>query len=59
MILTRTCDLCGNNDNNDGPCRKCGGQTEERQVRGKWRTFIVKQPTIPLKEYYNPNVRNT
>ena len=58
MILTWTCDLCGhNNDNNNGPCRHCGGQTEERCVRGKWVTIVVKKPTIELLGYYNPRVR--
>jgi len=59
MIITWTCDLCGwNNDNNDGPCRHCGGQTEEKMVHGKWRTICTKRPTIHLKGYYNPSVRN-
>lgn len=58
MIVTTTCDLCGwNNDNNFGPCRKCGGQTEERLIRGRYRTIIVKKPDIPLRGYYNPDVR--
>ena len=58
MILTSTCDLCGhNNDNNSGPCHRCGGQTEERRVRGRYVTFAIKRPTIPLKGYYNPHVR--
>lgn len=58
VILTWTCDLCGhNNDNNDGPCRHCGGQTEERLVKGKWRTILTKAPTIKLVGYYNPAVR--
>jgi hypothetical protein len=58
MILTRTCDLCGwNNDNNDGSCRHCGGETEERLIRGKWWTFMTKEPSIPLKGTYNPKVR--
>ena len=57
MILTWTCDLCGwGNDNNNGPCRRCGGQTEERLIRGKYRTLIVKPPTIELHGYYNPNI---
>ena len=58
MIITSTCDLCGHlNDNNNGPCRHCGGQTKERLVRGRYVTFAVKRPTIPLRGYYNPSVR--
>jgi hypothetical protein len=58
MILTWTCDLCGhNNDNNNGPCRHCGGQTEERLVKGRYVTVVVKKPTIELRGYYNPRVR--
>ena len=58
MIVTTTCDLCGwNNDNNPGPCRRCGGQTEEKLVRGKWRTYIVTPPKIKLQGYYNPAVK--
>jgi len=57
MILTWTCDLCGwNNDNNSGACRKCGGQTKEMLVRGKWKIVIVKKPTIAMRGYYNPAV---
>lgn len=57
MILTWTCDLCGwNNDNNNGPCRKCEGQTEERLVKGRWRTVLVKPPAKPMQSYYNPKV---
>jgi hypothetical protein len=57
MIINQTCDLCGwNNDNNDGPCRKCGGQTKEKLIRGKWRTVIVRAPEIELHGYYNPAV---
>ena len=60
MILTWTCDLCGYaNDNNNGPCRHCGGLTEEKMQKGKWRTVIVKAPTIELKGYYNPNVKQS
>jgi hypothetical protein len=58
MIITRTCDFCGwNNDNNNGPCRKCGGQAEERLVKGKYRTVIIQEPTIPMQGYYNPDLR--
>ena len=58
-IITWTCDLCGHaNDNNNGPCRHCGGQTEERLRKGKWRTVVVKRPMIELKGYYNPAVKN-
>jgi len=58
MIVTWTCPLCGwNNDNNDGPCRHCRGQTEERRVKGRWRTVIVKEPEIEMKGYYDPSVR--
>lgn len=58
MIFTSTCDLCGhNNDNNNGPCHHCGGQTEERRVKGRYVTFAVKKPTIALHGYYNPSVR--
>ena len=45
MIVTWTCPFCGwNNDNNDGPCHDCGGQTEERMIKGKWRSVTVKPP---------------
>jgi hypothetical protein len=58
MIWTWTCDLCGHcNDNNPGPCRHCGGRTEERLVGGRYITFAVKRPTIPLQGYYNARVR--
>jgi hypothetical protein len=57
-ILTWICDLCGwANDNNDKPCRHCGGQTEQRLIRGKWRIIVIKEPTLELKGSYNPNVR--
>ncbi len=59
MILTWTCDLCGhNNDNHKGPCHRCGGQTEERMVRGKYVTYAIKKPTIEMRGYYNPRVRD-
>lgn len=58
MILTWTCDLCGHcNDNNNGPCHHCGGKTEERRVKGRYVTFAVKRPTIAMRGYYNPRVR--
>lgn len=58
MIVTHTCDLCGwNNDNNLGPCSRCGGETKEKLIRGKWRTVIVKKPTLAMTGYYNPDVR--
>jgi hypothetical protein len=45
MIITWTCGFCGwNNDNNNGACRSCGGQTEERMIDSKWRTVTVKPP---------------
>jgi hypothetical protein len=48
MILTWTCEFCGwSNDNNDGPCRKCGGHTEKRMVKGRWRTVLIQQPRPP------------
>jgi hypothetical protein len=57
MITTKTCDLCGwNNDSTHGSCRRCGGQTEERLIRGKWRTVLTKPPTIAMTGYYNPDV---
>ena len=67
MIVTRTCDLCGWNTgprtmrtrrarwNNDA-CRHCGGQTEERLIRGKWQTIMVKPPTMELQGFHNPAV---
>lgn len=58
MIVTWTCDLCGwNNDNNNGPCHHCGGQTEEVLVRGRYKTVVTKKPTIPMSGYYSPAVR--
>jgi hypothetical protein len=58
MIITVVCDLCGwANDNNNGPCRRCGGRTEERMVKGKLRTVIVEKPKIALKGYYNPSIK--
>ena len=45
MILTWTCSFCmWANDNNNGPCRKCGGQTEMRLVRGHWKEVTIKEP---------------
>ena len=45
MIITWTCKF-GRwaNDNNNGPCRKCGGQTEMR-FRGMWEEITTKEPT--------------
>lgn len=51
MILTWVCQFCGwANDNNDGPCRKCGGQTEERMVKGRWRTVVIKPPRLDAQD---------
>jgi hypothetical protein len=58
MILTWTCDLCGYlNDNNNGACRHCAGETEQRRVRGQYVTYAVRRPTIKMNGYYNPRVR--
>jgi hypothetical protein len=32
------------NDNNDGPCHRCGGHTEMRLVRGRWKEVTIKEP---------------
>lgn len=70
MILTWTCDLCGwNNDNNNDSCRHCGGQVEERLVRGmmpkipvfdwpNWRSEITPQTEAMMKSQYIPRNRN-
>ena len=45
MILTWICTFCRwANDNNNGPCRQCGGQTEMRLVRGQWKEVTIKEP---------------
>lgn len=57
MIITWTCDLCGtNNDGSHRDCRHCGGETKEMLVKGKYKTVLVKKPTIPMQGYYNPHV---
>ncbi len=44
-IVTWTCKFCGwANDNNNGPCYRCGGHTELRLFGGKWREVILKEP---------------
>lgn len=46
MIITWTCKFCGwNNDNNNGPCHRCGGQTEMKFIDGKWKEITIKEPT--------------
>jgi len=58
MIITRTCDVCGYaNDNNNGPCHNCGGQTEQRLIRGRWQTVLITEPTRPQTGFYNSKVR--
>lgn len=50
MILTWICKFCGwANDNNNGPCRKCEGETKMQLIRGKWQEVTVKEPK-PVKE---------
>lgn len=45
MILTWICTFCRwANDNNNGPCRKCGGQTEMKMVNDRWKEVTIKQP---------------
>lgn len=45
MIITWTCKFCGwNNDNNDGPCRRCKAQTEMRLSGGHWKEFTITPP---------------
>jgi hypothetical protein len=45
MIVTWQCEFCGwLNDNNTGPCRKCGGQTEQKFVKGKWVDVVIHKP---------------
>ena len=45
VILTWVCEFCGwANDNNNGPCRKCGGQVESQMVKGYWRRVVVRPP---------------
>jgi hypothetical protein len=57
MIITWTCDLCGtNNDGSHKDCRHCGGITEERLIKGNWKTVLVKKPTIEMRGYYNYKV---
>lgn len=45
MILTWICTFCRwANDNNNGPCRSCGGHTEMRMVNGRWKEVTIKEP---------------
>lgn len=45
MIITSNCKFCmWMNDNNDGPCRKCGGHTEMKMVNGRWKEVTIKAP---------------
>lgn len=51
MILTWTCSFCmWANDNNNGPCRKCGGQTEMKMVNGRWKEVTIKEPNREPKK---------
>lgn len=45
MILTWNCKFCmWANDNNNGPCRRCGGHTEMKMVNGRWKEVTIKEP---------------
>ena len=49
MILTWVCQFCGwANDNNNGACHNCEGETEARLKGGRWVEITVKQP-LPLE----------
>ena len=56
FIITVTCDICGHNNSHNGDCYHCGGRSEERLVKGRWKTVLVKNPTIPMQGYYNPDI---
>jgi hypothetical protein len=48
MIITWNCTFCmWANDNNNGPCRRCGGHTEMRMVNGRWKEVTIKEPNRP------------
>lgn len=45
MILTWNCTFCmWANDNNNGPCHRCGWHTEMRMVNGRWKEVTIKEP---------------
>jgi len=45
MILTWNCRFCMlANDNNNGPCNRCGGHTEMKMVNGRWKEVTIKEP---------------
>lgn len=45
MILTWNCRFCmWANDNNNGPCHRCGGHTEMKMVNGRWKEVTIKEP---------------
>ena len=50
MIVTTTCDLCGwNNDNNPGPCRRCGSQTRKSWCAGNGGRTSSRRPRLNCK----------
>lgn len=50
LILTWNCQFCmWANDNNNGPCRKCGGHTEMKMVNGRWKEVTIKAPSRETK----------
>jgi hypothetical protein len=50
MIFTWICSFCRwANDNKNGPCRKCGGQTETKLVNGHWKEVTIKEPKRDMK----------
>lgn len=45
MILTWICTFCRlANDNNNGPCRQCGGHTEMKLVNSRWKEVTIQAP---------------
>jgi hypothetical protein len=51
MILTWNCRFCmWANDNNNGPCHRCGGHTEMKMVNGRWKEVTLKEPNRDARE---------
>lgn len=54
MILSWRCDFCGwMNDNNNGPCHRCGGHTEMRMTKGRWKEVVIKQPSDAARKAFD------
>ena len=60
MIMTWECTFCHwLNDNNNGACRNCGGQTESRFVKGSWKEVTVREPKPHHSRQSMPNTVRT